>query len=1482
MGIVNRDGALWMATGIDNSGLEQDAAEAESIIDGIGTQTEKAGSRMQKSFQSMKNTIASARETMSVLEKTISTLNSKIDSNTTSSSADTKKVKELESALADLKSKYDNLNKSVPQSGTQIKQSAQDAKQAASDYNSLVKSINTAWKTLGIGVSLAGVKSLTSEIVNVRGEIQMLESSFEVLLGGKGVSGFMSEMKQFAVDSPLSMNGVANAAQTLLGFGITAEKVMPTIKQIGDISMGNEERFKSLSLAFAQMSATGKLMGQDLLQMINAGFNPLQTISEKTGKSIGELKKDMENGAISSEMVAQAFASATEKGGKFYGMTQKQAEGIRGLQAQLEGGLQEAFNEIGKSQEGLIAGGYKITTMLVENYNKVGKALVGLIATYGVYRTALILNIIATQSLATTQFQLGVVLARVQKIWQGLTATMSVNSYVLMATAITGLIVTVWALNDATTTQESAQSKLNSIVDETKTKKEELRGKSNELISVINSETKSVKEQILAYKELQKEHQKYLGNKSFEDFKKLSPKEQQQLIDKSSFELSDTIINESLTKYKRLQEALNNRSGGFRGINEGVDLLKEISKELGIEGASSEYIRKTLSETITLLEKQKEVRDEAGKEAEKGPKAIQDQIFSTKKSVQDLRKELKDLQKGVIPAASKEDAGFDFAKTIEEKTKSLKDAENKLNLLLHGKSTSEIEKGNKTGESAAEKALKLAQKQADARIKGYNDLEKADLDHYNATLENQQNSLNLLEDGFEKEQQLLDINLDKSVLAAQKRVRDLIEKQQQAEEDAWKAGGSKGVFSPSTQSSDDLFKINPGANTEYNKSLKIAKLTYDKGMGDLYKSQLAMYQDYSAKRVAIEKRFNDDILSLQKSREQAEKGGNDDLADQLTRSIAQATKEKGESLVNLDFEQLKKSPEYVRAFENLKNTSTETLNSLLQQLEQAKQAAVQVLTPDQLKEYTSTIESIMNELISRDIFGAIAELKREVADADKELIEAERQYNAVVRGSDTSMTEIQALTKLNAAKDKSVKKTNQLKDAEDKLSDQIQQLGKEIENVGNAIGGTVGQIISLMGSITSTVTFAVNGVKAVAQAGAAAISTVEKASVILAIIGAALQIATKIASLFAADYSEYEKAKGVYESYIAVLDKVIEKQKELVETMTGENARNSYEYALELIKKQEAASRELGLIFAGSGASAGSRSKGRRAWDRVSEQGWNELAQWNKELSGMAYEVKNVDWLFGQSVEELQRLQEVAPTFWAQLGDDIGGYLQAIIDSGEASKELMEYYKESITQISFDSFRDSFLDTLSDMNSSSEDFADNFEKYLQKAILNGLLKEKYDSQIRALYDSFSKYGEDGIDQSEYDLLQKQKDDLVDSMLSEREKLKDLFDWDSSDNRSSEAKGFTSVSQDSADYLTGLWTISVEHTRNINENVSGLHELAKGIASSFKELRNDTNSILQSVLNIEENTRELYFMREDISSMRQDISSMVLHGLILKK
>src|SRR5574344_2090302 len=179
-------------------------------------------------------------------------------------------------------------------------------------------------------------------IMDVRSEIESLSISFETLLGSKDLANqFFGELKDFAIQTPLMLNDLASGAQTMLGFNIDAEKVIPTLKQIGDISMGDSERFKSLTLAFSQMSATGKLMGQDLLHMINDGFHPLTIMSERPGKSISQLKDEMSAGAISSEMVAQAFADATAEGGKFHGMLQKQSKGLKGQISNLQGAIDD-------------------------------------------------------------------------------------------------------------------------------------------------------------------------------------------------------------------------------------------------------------------------------------------------------------------------------------------------------------------------------------------------------------------------------------------------------------------------------------------------------------------------------------------------------------------------------------------------------------------------------------------------------------------------------------------------------------------------------------------------------------------------------------------------------------------------------------------------------------------------------------------------------------------------------------------------------------------------------------------------------------------------------------------------------------------------------------------------------------------------------------------------------------------------------------
>jgi len=155
-------------------------------------------------------------------------------------------------------------------------------------------------------------------------EIERAKASLEVLMGSAAAAEQqLQDLRAIDAQSPLTFEAGIQATRTLLSFGVAAEDVTGTLKMLGDVTGADNERFKSLALAFAQVSAAGRLQGQDLRQMIDAGFNPLQEISRKTGESLAELKTRMEAGAISSQEIAAAFQSATGEGGQFSGMMDK-------------------------------------------------------------------------------------------------------------------------------------------------------------------------------------------------------------------------------------------------------------------------------------------------------------------------------------------------------------------------------------------------------------------------------------------------------------------------------------------------------------------------------------------------------------------------------------------------------------------------------------------------------------------------------------------------------------------------------------------------------------------------------------------------------------------------------------------------------------------------------------------------------------------------------------------------------------------------------------------------------------------------------------------------------------------------------------------------------------------------------------------------------------------------------------------------------
>ena len=160
----------------------------------------------------------------------------------------------------------------------------------------------------------------------------------------------VNNLKEMGAKTPFETSDLAKASQTLLAFGTSAEDLLPTLQMLGDVSQGNKERFDSLTLAFAQVGSAGKLSGQDLLQFVNAGFNPLNEISKMTGESMAELKERMSAGGVSAEEVAEAFKHATSEGGQFYQAMEAQSQTFNGQMSTLK---DNAMSFIGELTQGV-------------------------------------------------------------------------------------------------------------------------------------------------------------------------------------------------------------------------------------------------------------------------------------------------------------------------------------------------------------------------------------------------------------------------------------------------------------------------------------------------------------------------------------------------------------------------------------------------------------------------------------------------------------------------------------------------------------------------------------------------------------------------------------------------------------------------------------------------------------------------------------------------------------------------------------------------------------------------------------------------------------------------------------------------------------------------------------------------------------------------------------------------------------------------
>lgn len=1215
----------------DVSDLEKKLASAKTELNSVTTEAAKAGATFGVG---LKKRILESSEVVNAFSKRIATQKAKIwelnesvkklnksykESLKKGDNTESDKIfKQLESnktALNNAKAALNKLNteKSMAQIKTKRLRDEyallkQDTKGVASETDSLADSFSK-WAKGIVGVK--ALKEFVGQIVRVRGEFQEMETAISTLVGDDMANKLLPQIKELAKVSPLTMTDIVGAEKMMLGFNIEADKTIDYLKALSDVSMGNSQKFNSLTLAFSQMSAAGKLMGQDLNQMINAGFNPLQVISQKTGKSIAQLKEEMSKGAVSAEMVQQAFIDATSAGGKFYNMSQNAAKTINGQISMLEDAVDSMFNELGKASEGVIIKAIQGATGLIQSYETVGAILLSLVATYGAYRAAIIAAIsiekikyVSTIGLTTAEKAHYAWLVLVEKAQKVLNRTMLANPYVLATMAVIGLAAGMIKLLNASSGVETSAGRVNRQLDELKSKQDELKQSTEKHLAVIQDEAATMKQKQDAYKEL------------IRDFPQLTGKYDLQTLAAMNLTDATKAVNKELTN----QDILLNK----RQIRESRANLQKLNRE-------------------------KQWFDESGNEASSA--RVAGEIAEEEKVLQGLLKIQADYRKVQEEEQKKEETQN---KKYWEKKK--QEAEAKLEALDVSKKGSE--EWNKYQREIQQAQAKIDEYSSSKTDKKQKDDNKEDakrtanllkIEEYKqsvidattqAQFEIRQAEINAMKDGTEKTIAQINLDYDKQIAENKKRKEDFVKQLADQKALEWENANPEKVkkgesFDKSIVTEADLTPQMKAILEFYD---LVAQKEKDLSEANATKELLSNYQTYMQKRNEVAEKYERDRKAMRNADGSYKKGFSKENEAILN------TEEK-EALAAVDKEFAMKEEQFEIWANEVVNMSLRQLEKLLKQAE------------NDLIKMENTIEEGEGASVSeKDLGKKRAEVK---------------VINDAIKGQQLSPGK-------RAEKDWK------------ELYETLNTVADQFDEIGELVGGTAGEVMSLAGNVATGVISMIDGVKAVGKTGAEALSTVEKASVILAIIGTAIKLVTKIVNLATQMHdAKHEKRIQKLQKQNDTLEKGYDKLGDAVERAFSKDASKLIEQQNKLLEQQRTLIQQ-----------QIKEEEAKKKTDKSKIEDYqNQIDEINKTLEGN--KEKAVDAIFGEDISSaIENFAEAYADVVAKGGDkwvsvkdtvknmmkqmvveSIKGSLQSSQAIEKIRQKLLEFYTDNVLSL---------------------------------------------------------------------------------------------------------------------------------------------------------------------------------------------------------
>lgn len=1133
--------------------LETQLASARQQMMGLVTEAAKAGAVMEHDF---KNGIYSASQTVNNLSANITsqrgiirqlqnelTLLKEKYRETVKSGGDTsgmsEQVKAQTNKLREQKDVLFGLTQQQAEARLTVKKLKDEyaafKEEAGETVEANEKMSVSLTKVLGVIGGVTALKNFVTELVNVRGQFQQLEIAFSTMLKSKEKADkLMSELVDIAAKTPFDLQGVASSAKQMLAYGSSAESVGDELVMLGNVAAGVGSQLSEIAYLYGTLRTQGRAYATDIRQFAGRGIPIYEELAKVLGVTKDEVSGLVTAGKVGFKEVEQAFKNMTSESGIYYNLMQEQSKSLTGQLSNLGDAWDTMLNEIGKDTQGIASSGISAVKGLIENYETVGKVLLGLIATYGTYKTALIVTRI-TQDALTARMELAILVTKAQTVAQkALNLAMSVNPYAAIATVV---VVTSAALLNYASNLDKCKKGIdayNKSVEEAARKEAEHKEEIEKFLSVAQDEQSSTEDRKEALIRLEQKYpdifKKY---KTEADMLRdiLNIKKQINEEDERRRNVSD---QEELNKINKLNEAIKSASQSGAGlsiqslVNEKNNLIKqrdlkqeEVNKKRhdeilsDLSGYSNEQLQKEVDVRERLM-KRLENAQKLGNSVKNGK--ILNGILPGVKTNEQLQAEKQTIERELNNRGKTNDETKN-KKYWEDKKKEAEAARDVLDV-----SEKNSEEWNRYTQQIQEAQAQIEKYSNSNTILKYAERQKKEQEQIAEELlqlrfKNQQDEINLMEDGAEKKRKQIELDYQKEYTEIQKLERE------------WLAKNGE--------------KLTQEQSIEISRRYTNAESKYDKGISELeggftpeqlktsMNEYLAAYGTYINKRNAI--------IALS---EEKKKGKN----EWEKKSIDEETKR---TLSNLDIEAAKTTSSISLLFGDMKD---KTLKDL-QDINEKGKAALEFLKSGEWNEEKGLELGITKETF--EVWSQSPEKLKNISDAlrdnKKAADDLRPSYDKVADG----------LRKIFMSGDDTKKLKESLFDIQEGMNE-IMQVGSFLSDTFSSLGDAFGN---------DTFTDIAEGINVAMDAANSAMQGAQAGSAFGpwgAAAGAAIGLVSPLASSIAKIHDKKnEKRIQELQDQIEVLEKSYERLGNSIEKAYSKDASNLINQQNKLLEQQK-------------------------------------------------------------------------------------------------------------------------------------------------------------------------------------------------------------------------------------------------------------------------------------------------------------------------